>query len=245
MTVVCAAGKWEKIGGGEVGSAAGDVEADRLIIETGTFDFVGGVNLNAVKDNATNASDVGDIVLAAAPSFEGTSADGGSLMLHGGAAYQGDGGDVAVQAGAAADGAGGAVNVRAGSTTGAGGAGALKLSSGSAATSDAGDVELAAGSAATSGDGGDVTIAAGSSDSGAGGSVLLSAGGSTSGAPGSVEIAAGASELVVSTDAITLTGPVVHTATRDGSVRHLCIDGDNKIGFCTGADGACGTCTPL
>ncbi|KAJ1630414.1 hypothetical protein T492DRAFT_1003562 [Pavlovales sp. CCMP2436] len=60
VALICsAAGQWQKVAGGApITSTTLDVE--RLLIDTGDFDFIGGVNLNAIKDNSTNSEDLGD-----------------------------------------------------------------------------------------------------------------------------------------------------------------------------------------
>jgi len=206
VSLVCTpAGTWEKINGGASSAEPGTQDAERLIIDTGDFDFIGGVNLNAVKDNATNASDVGDISISAAPSFAGTSDDGGSLYLVGGAAYAGDGGDVAVQAGASSVGIGGSVNVQAGAAASAAAAGSISLLAGSSATGAGGDVSITSGSSGGAGDAGDISVVGGSSATGAGASVFLQPG-TGAGSNGVMELlsASGSTSLSVDDEGVKL-----------------------------------------
>lgn len=251
VTVVCApSGKWQKVSGGPPTNGPDALDAERLIIDTGDFDFIGGVNLNAVKDNSTNATDVGDIVIGAAPSFEGTSADGGSLFLAAGAAYVGDGGDVAVHAGAASAGAGGSVLVSAGASAGALAGGRLQMTAGNSLTGEAGDVQLTAGSTGGAVAAGGIALTAGASAGGAGGSIVLTAGASSGGTSGSVELKSADSLVGVKVESagLTLTGGVQLANAPVGSGDFLlCVTNAGALGRCNTniASGSCTSCTAL
>jgi len=253
VSLICSSGVWEKINGGASAAAPGTQEAERLIIDTGDFDFVGGVNLNGIKGNTTNASDIGDIAITGAPATADSSADGGSIYLEGGGASNGDGGDIGVRAGSSSDGLGGSISMNAGASTAASAdAGSVSLEAGDSTTGRGGGVSVAAGDVtggSSTADAGDVVVTGGTSVGGAGGSVLLSAG--TGSTEGVVELSSATSlgQIKVEDAGVTIQGGLsVGTSNLVlGGAALLCITQTRQIGICDDFSGAfgCTSCTPL